>query len=173
MYYGHQVVRKEDRGIVEDVIQDFFIWLAEHPEKVAGIRNLEGYMFQSVRRNLHSKIGAVSSSRHSLDRFMSLTLPLQETVSESPEQFHIREEETSLWKNRIHTELDLLPPAQREVLYLRYFEDKSYSEIAAILSISEQVAYNYAYRAMKKLKDQLQALKILPFFLLVWMSWIG
>jgi len=48
-----------------------------------------------------------------------------------------------------------LPTSQREALYLRYFENKSYEEIAEILAVNQQVAYNYVSRGLKRLRQQL------------------
>ncbi len=165
-YYGIQVAGREYQQEVEDVIHDFFMWLTQHYHKVEQIRNFEVYMFQSIRRNLQSKQQAGQGSQASFERYVNRTTPLQETSDHSPEELHIHKEEQQGKASLIRSEIDKLAPYQKEILYLRYFEDKSYKEISAILSISEQVAYNYVSRAIKRLKKQLNHLTLLFPFLM-------
>jgi RNA polymerase sigma factor (sigma-70 family) len=165
LYYGNQVAGPGYEHEVEDVIQEFFIWLAENRAKVEQVRNFESYMFQSIRRNLQCKLSAGKKSHAAYERYVSRTSPLREYASCSPEQLQIQHEEMESIKALIQRGLDQLPPYLREVLYLRYFEDKSYPEIAAILSVSDQVAYNYVYRAVKRLKKRLGDPKVLWFSL--------
>lgn len=159
--YGIQVAGPGSEQEVEDVIQEFFIWLAENHAKVGQIQNFESYMFHCIRRNLQGRLNAGKKSNAAHERYMNRTSSLQECTSCSPEELHIRQEEMESIKARIQQELEQLPPYLREVLYLRYFEDKSYPEIAAILSVTDQVAYNYVHRAVKRLKKQLGNPKVL------------
>lgn len=161
LYYGIQVAGPGYQHVVEDVVQEFFIWLAENGAKVDQIRNFESYMFHSIRRNLQCKLNAGKESHAAYERYVNRTSPLGELSSHSPEQLHIQQEELASVKALIQQELDQLPPYLREVLYLRYFEDKSYPEIAAILSVSDQAAYNYVYRAINRLKKRLGNLKVM------------
>ncbi|MEM7373920.1 MAG: sigma-70 family RNA polymerase sigma factor [Bacteroidota bacterium] len=173
VYYGIQVIGKAHRLEVEDTIQDFFMWLAQHYTKLKKVRDVEVYMFQSIRRNLQSRILGIHHSQRSFERYVERTLPLQETAGHSPEQLYIHQEQQHGQASRIQTELANLPRYQREILYLRYFEDKSYKEIAAILSISDQVAYNYVSRAIKNLKKHLGNFSLLSLFLLAGAGIIG
>ena len=158
--YGIQVVGYQYQNEVEDVIQEFFIWMAENHSKIGHIRDLESYMFQSIRRNVLNKLNKNIHDQSSLKKYSNLTNPLKDTEECSPEQLQINKEEIESRSVLIQQELGKLPNYQREVLYLRYFEDKSYEEIAEILSVTDQVAYNYVYRAIKRLKEQLSNLII-------------
>ena len=161
LYCGVQITGPGYIHQVEDVIQEFFIWLAENGAKIENIYNLESYIFQSIRRNLQSILSSEKKSHAAYERYVQRTSPLRESEIRSPEQLHIQQEELDATKAQIQQELELLPPYLKEALYLRYFEDKPYPEIAAILSISDQVAYNYVFRAIKRLKQQMGDLKIL------------
>lgn len=165
LYYGIQVAGRQYQHEAEDVIQEFFIWLSRNGEKAGKIRDFEAYLFQSIRRNLLSRLSADKNAQNTFDRYVSLTTALRESADISPEQLQIAKEEGAHSSALIRQELDKLPPYQREALYLRYFEDKSYPEISAILSVSEQVAYNYVSRAIKRLKQQLTDLAFLFFSL--------
>lgn len=161
LHYGIQVAGSEHKQEVEDVIQEFFIWLARNDAKAADISNLESYMFYSIRRNIQSRLNEKKENRAAHERYISRTFPLVESSNHSPEQLHIQQEESESMKRIIRQELDQLPHYMREALYLRYFENKSYKEIAAILEVGDQVAYNYVFRAIKRLKKQFIDLKLL------------
>ena len=55
-------------------------------------------------------------------------------------------------EERIGEAMRLLKPAEREVLDLRYFEDRSFGEIGAMLDISEDAASVRCFRALQRLK---------------------
>jgi RNA polymerase sigma factor (sigma-70 family) len=55
--------------------------------------------------------------------------------------------------------MDQLTPRQREVIYLRFFEELSYEEIAGMLDISVKGAYKLSYRALDALKELLKISK--------------
>ena len=159
LYYGVQVAGINHQSEVEDVIQEFFIWLAGNREKVDHIKDFETYMFQCIRRNLQAKLSKLQKSQETFERYINRTAPLRDLEDSSPEQLHIQKEELEIKGSLVHKELNRLPPYLKEVLYLRYLEDKSYAEIAAILSINDQVAYNYVSRAIKRLKQQFAGMK--------------
>ena len=48
--------------------------------------------------------------------------------------------------------LGQLPERQREALHLRYHLELDYPDVAEILGVSQQVAYNYVNRGIKTLK---------------------
>lgn len=159
---GH---RKED---IKDIVQEFFIWLAQNYDKVDQIRDFEAYLFRSIRRNIFLKLGIAREDQTKLNRFLQLNE--QDHAQPSPEETFIRSETTNARHTLITKELDKLPPYQWEVLYLRYYEGRSYKDIAKILSISDQVARNFASRGIKRLKAQLKDLSILGFLLFLLMD---
>ena len=57
----------------------------------------------------------------------------------------------------VWTEVDRLPPRQREVLYLRYRSDLPFDEISEILGISSSAARSHATQAMATLRERLDA----------------
>ena len=60
-----------------------------------------------------------------------------------------------------HKALDALPPRQRAVFNLKYFEEKSFKEIADILDISVGSLKASYHHAVKKIKNQIAQLNLL------------
>jgi RNA polymerase sigma factor (sigma-70 family) len=49
--------------------------------------------------------------------------------------------------------INTLPPRQKEIIFLRFYEGLSYDEIADIMSISINSAYKLLYKALENLQQ--------------------
>jgi RNA polymerase sigma factor (sigma-70 family) len=63
--------------------------------------------------------------------------------------------ETAELTTAISDSIEKLPPRQRTVFILRHYEEKPYSEIAQLLSITEGAAKANYHQAVQKLKNKL------------------
>lgn len=151
--YGMQIYSRAT--LVEDVLQDFFTYLAENPRKVRKISNFEVYLFQSVKRNLYARLSREQQSKRSQDRYHLRTAPLHDQEVAPPDEQLIAEETATARRERLRAALAELPDHQREIIYLRYFEEMDYREICQVLDLNYQVARNYASRAIRQLKQAL------------------
>ena len=154
--YGRQIVGKDKEDLVITVIQEFYIWLVKNHRKMEKVEDFELYLFKSVRLNILSSSKKQQQKEIVAKKYLKNTQITQEKSTPSPEDKMITQEKEQLQKDLLASILKELPTYQREVLYLRYFQNYSYKEIGEILSVSEQVARNYAYRAIKEMKGQIQ-----------------
>lgn len=151
--YGVQVYHHP--AFVEDVLQDFFTYLADNCRKVRKVSNLEVYLFQSVKRNIFARLSRQQQSKRSQDRYQLRMEPLEDQEVTPPDEQLIAEETAARRSDYLREAMAELPDHQREILYLRYYEEMSYKDICQILDINHQVARNYASRAIKQLKKAL------------------
>ncbi len=136
-----------DEALVEDAIQELFMALWRQGENLEPKRSLENYLFVSLRNNLYRKLNANRTTILDFDPADDPTDPDMETDREA----------------RLAALLRQLPPRQREVIYLRYYQQKSFREIADLLGIRYQVAHNFAHRAIRFLRRHMQCvLTVLP-----------
>ena len=154
--YGRQIAGKHQGDLVLTVIQEFYMWLVKNHQKMATIEDFEIYLFKSIRLNILNTLKKQQQKEIVAKKFIDSTQVVKATTTPSPEEKMIAQESEQLQKKMLTQVLDQLPTYQKEVLYLRYFQNYSYKEIGAILSVSEQVARNYAYRAVKGMKGQLK-----------------
>lgn len=141
--YGRSI--STDQSLIEDVIQELFLDLWKKQPSTDTILQLDTYLYTSFRNNLLRKLKQQGKLR-ALTTYHTafITRP-----SVHPDVIAKEEQVKNL--------VAQLPPRQREVLFLRYYKNKSYQEISTILGINYQVARNFAYRAIqvmrKKYKD--------------------
>lgn len=125
--------------LIEDTIQELFLMIWQKGENLVIKSSFENYLFVAFRNNLIRKIKKQGLSELNFD--------LPSEIEETP-NFE-NEKQLKDW-------LEKLPPSQKEVIFLRYYQNKSYLEIAEILDISYQVARNFAYRGIKFLKKNMK-----------------
>ncbi|GJM27460.1 MAG: DNA-directed RNA polymerase sigma-70 factor [Cyclobacteriaceae bacterium] len=149
MRYG--LIIHRDTNVVADVIQELFVWLLQNPSSVKNIKNLELYLFKSLKRNL---------LRYRADHAHLTNFPLHENpeyLDFTIEDRIIQQETKGQQRKLLYKELNNLPPKQKEVIYLRYYESLTYEEIADILSTNNQVVRNYVSRALTQLRKSLDS----------------
>lgn len=70
--------------------------------------------------------------------------------------YNPEEEEPDYDPEAIRRAMERLSPAHREVLYLAFYEELSYGEIASLLGIPENTVKTRVFHAKKKLKELLE-----------------
>jgi len=163
LYFGLQVVGKHQQVLVEETIQELFIWLAKNYQQVGTIQHFEAYLYQSLRRNLKQHLQNARAKQATKNRFLQRTKAIENRIILSPEEQLLNKEQTALHKAALDKKIAKLPTYQKEVLYLRFYENRSYKEIAELLSINGQVARNYVFRALSVLRKQMNKLPFLFF----------
>ena len=142
--YG--MLLNKDKQAVADTIQDLFVWIWQNPENVRNIRDLRVYLFKALKRNL---IRSLSKRSNLVNDYQHMDS--SDMVANIEDQI-IKEEADSYGRKWLARQLDALPPKQKEVIYLRYYEGLSYNEIAKVLEKSNQVVRNYTSRALIHLR---------------------
>lgn len=133
-------------SLLEDCIQELFIelWQAKSRTPVISVR---AYLIKSLKYKL---LKAHRKNRH--------TLPIgsgEKVFEWSHESFLIAGEEDASRKQRVLKALEQLSDRQKEIVYLKYYQNLSYEEVSEIMNINYQVARNLLYQAIKSLKSRL------------------
>lgn len=147
--YGCSISR--DSQMVEDAIQDIFIYLWHNRKMIGEVDNVKYYLFKVLRHDLLKKIKQETSTGNNLEchqeEFIDRCL-----VSYQEELTHQNDEAI---QRRLRELVNLLDGRQREVLYLRLFQEMSYEQIASLLEIDIKYTYNIFSRAINQLKKHL------------------
>lgn len=145
--YGYKFTR--DVNLIEDVIHDLFVNLWTNRENLGNPLSVKNYLYKSVRNMLLRKI------RNQL-RFSDLAdsdehVPFEVSFDH---QLILNEEQKRIQETLKHV-LSQLPPRQREIVYLRFYDGLSYEEIADIMGINVSSTYKLLYKALENLQQSL------------------
>ncbi len=72
----------------------------------------------------------------------------------SPEDLMVENETRQSLHEHLLQALNLLPARQREAVYLRYYEELSYKEVASIMGVNYQSVVNLLFKAMTALRKK-------------------
>ena len=145
--YRYALVVTVDHAAAEDAVQQAFVNLARMGRRVLAIESCERYLRTAVRNECWRIIER--RRRESQPMGATPTMPLLEAAPASP----FDEDERS----RVEAAVVALPPEQREVVYLKVYEDWTFQRIAEWLNVPmNTVASRYRY-AIDKLRRQLIA----------------
>lgn len=144
--YGIKLVK--ENYVVEDSIQELFLKLWKNKEKLHPVISLKPYLFKSFRHQLIDNINYTI-------RFENIEEQHQEKLEIvfSPEDFFITHQTEKEIREKLAKALNKLTKSQREAIYLRFFEELEFEEIASVLSINIQSVRNTIHRGMKSLRD--------------------
>jgi RNA polymerase sigma factor (sigma-70 family) len=138
-----------DDRMAEDVTQEVFAFLWEHPER-----------FEPQRGSLRSWL-ALLAHRRSVDRVRAETRHTRLGALAGPAGNPDTEADDRLQREwicgRVRSALDTLPAEQREVVVLAYFAGQSYREVAAELALPEGTVKSRIRLALRRLNDILRA----------------
>lgn len=145
--YGYGIKLCSDSTIVEDSIQDVFIYIWEKRKDLMHINSPNVYLFVSLRRKIIKRSNKYRKKKKIKDGDFFIEFGVEEIMINK----EIRDEQ----KEELHKALNLLSNQQKEVLFLHYYNGMSYGEIEEILSINRQSVRNHMYRAISTLRSAL------------------
>lgn len=157
------VIAEED---AENIVQDIFLYLWEHPEVFKTIDNMDAFLFTLVKNR------CLNFLKHSL--YVNEKKSSMQTVEEQEMQMNLYSlqqfDESFLTisdvENLINEVIDKLPERCKEIFILSRMEGLKYKEIAERLNISVNTVENQMSIALRKLKIELKDYLPLLLFIL-------
>lgn len=150
--YGVKVLADEE--VVKETIQDLFIKLWEKRASIKGIQSPKGYLFKMLRNLLIDKLRNNAQSKATWLHHDNLT-----GYQISVEEAIIREEKSTDQRLQIQQAIDKLTPLQQEIIYLKFYNQLEYREIATIINVNYQTVRNYMSKAVKSLRTEIQRME--------------
>lgn len=140
-----------DRGLVKDMLQDFFSQLFLHREGLSLPANMKSYLMVSARRKLFRYMDKAAHLPATLEEGAALF-----TLELSPEHAMISRQQAEQTSKLLQQRINSLTPRQKEAIYLRFYENMTYEDIAGIMEMKEvKYARTLIYRALAELKELL------------------
>lgn len=153
--YGYKFVRNEE--FVKDCVQEVFIQIWNHRTRITTPVSVRAYLLSCVRKRVVRE-----AYRQRILTDDATTLDDDSTFVEfSPEWTLIEQESLLETTHRVAEALNQLPKRQREVIYLRYYQNLDRDEIAAIMDINPQSVSNLLQQAFKTFRENWAGLLLL------------
>jgi RNA polymerase sigma factor (sigma-70 family) len=147
--YGMQFCT--DRALVKDCLQDFFVDLYQGRSSLNEVHKVRQYLFVSFRHYILRKL----SAKHFLMESIADNYHFE--VYFSREEEIVGEQFDEYRRKVLKSSFARLSSRQKEAVFLRFYENMSYTEIAEILNLKEvKYARTLVYRALLVLKEALK-----------------
>ena len=147
LLYDYGLRYTSDIKIVEDSIQEVFISIIKYRSKIGIVKNIQGYLISSFRRQLFLSL-------NSKKKTISMDLMPEGTFDyfKSPDNEISDKEDIEFLHTAINDCISKLTNKQKEIMFLKFERDIPYEEIATILNISVESCYKSIYRTIKTIR---------------------
>lgn len=160
--YNYGAKFSTDKELVEDCLQDFFLYLRKSRENLSDTNNIKLYLLKSFRRRV---IEYVNKHQNELKRNKGIGEFLLE-IEDSPELKYIDQQAREAQAKKLNDSLSKLDKKEREAVFFFYYEGLSYKEIAELMDFSHVAsARRLIYRALGNLRDLFLTLTFLIYLL--------
>jgi RNA polymerase sigma factor (sigma-70 family) len=137
-----------NRELTKDCIQELFmeIWKTRQTLNKR-VKNIRSYLFTWLRRKIFHELSRLSGEKNNQSLFkntLSNILPYEDLL--------IAFQQTQEDKFKLQSALKKLSKGQLHVIRLKFFDNLSYSAIAARTSLSMRTVYNKIYKALGHLR---------------------
>lgn len=148
--YHYALKVTQSKAVSEDCLQNLFVNLWINRKNLSEIYSIKPYLFKSLRRDLKR----VNYSPILKKDSEAVLLQLHIAPNFSPEDIIVEDETKQHLQKQIAHVLNKLPARQKEVVYLKYYEELEYKEIAQIMGVHYQSVVNLLFKAMTFLKKE-------------------
>lgn len=154
--YRYAYVVVKDKSLAEDVIHDVFTDLWSSRKKLGKVRSVRLYLFASVKRRSLRRL----KRENAFSDFdvVSVKPSYGITASFLDELMDVQQKASVAAK--VRKCLSGLSNRQREIIYLRFYQNLSYEEIAQLLQLDQKYIYNLASKAFGVLRKSIPPLFI-------------
>ncbi len=150
--YGRKTVANGQ--LLDDCIQDLFFELWTNKEKPDEVSSVKGYLFKALKYKITRELRKV-------EKFEDIGNEPDHWFEFSHESQLIEQQTLSDQQERLHHFMSQLTRRQQEAVYLRFYSQLTYEEIAEIMALSYQAVVNLIYKAVRFLREHLVPLILL------------
>jgi RNA polymerase sigma factor (sigma-70 family) len=143
--YGYRFF--QDKDFLKDCVQDVFFELWNRRSRISATPAVKWYLFKAMRLRIFREQSKWTKSE-SLDESYDFL------VDFSVESKIITDFENVALNSRIEQVLNALPSRQKEILYLRFYENLDFESISQMMDISKQSVHNLLQKAYKSFRTE-------------------
>lgn len=130
-------------ALLEDCIQELFTELWQHRSQT-DVQSVKAYLLKALKYKLLRALQKKMQTVDNAEKEYGFEL--------SHESLLIIAEENKEQTGKVLNAFEQLSHRQKEIIYLKFYQDLTYEEISEIMNINYQVSRNLLYQAIKALK---------------------
>jgi len=152
--YGSKICR--NLPLLEDAIQELFLEIWKNRNAVPSI-SVKAYLLKALKYKLLKEL-----SRNTATDYRD-EMPENGVFELDHESFLVAKQEDEEKTQKVIRSLQQLSSRQKEIIYLKFYQNLSYDEVSEIMNINYQAARNLLYQAIKALKKLMGNLAVVLF----------
>jgi RNA polymerase sigma factor (sigma-70 family) len=138
-----------EKDMVEDCIHEFFLNIWKNKMNLAAPQSVKAYLVSSVHRMVIRELKKRRTWQH---MFRDVVFP---KVTPSVEEQIITDQTKSERQKKVRNSLSALTKRQQEAVYLKFYANNSYPQIAEKMSITTDSVYNLVSKAIENIEREL------------------
>lgn len=150
-----------DKDLIKECIQELFVQLWTKRNSIGIPVHVKNYLYKSFR-NLILKKAAQLEKHHDFDEIenyeFNVSLNIEEALIDGERRKEITEQ--------LQLTISGLTARQREAIFLKFYEQLSYEEIAEVMGITVKASYKIMARSLDFLRDNLSKEDLLLLYLM-------
>jgi RNA polymerase sigma factor (sigma-70 family) len=150
--FGYATKFTKDSEFVKDCLQELFMELWRTRASISATDFVKSYLFKSVRNKVNRELYKNRWHKHTEQIDDNYYFDVEFSI----EHHLIREQTLRETANAFSELLNKLPKRQKEIIYLRFYQDLEVSEIVEIMEINAQSVYNLLHKALANLRTPLE-----------------
>jgi RNA polymerase sigma factor (sigma-70 family) len=141
---------KNDKDVSKDILSETFCSFIEGAENLKNKKNIKSYLFQIANRRLNDFLRKKYHDKR-YDEYFDVNEKMNDVMAE---ELHTKEQLLM-----VKLAMDNMSPLLREVLKLKYLEEKTQNEIAEIIKKTVSSVETLLVRARRQLRIELKKIK--------------
>jgi RNA polymerase sigma factor (sigma-70 family) len=143
--YRYSLRITPDRELVKDCIHDLFVTIWKNRDTLSQPDSVKAYLLSSIQRKLKRQTSGIRAKHTDIEKMKD---PL---VSNCREDQMIEDQTEREQRQVVERALNSLTKREREAIYLKFYGDLSYKEVAETMSIGVDSIYNLISKSIEKL----------------------
>ncbi|MFP5080668.1 RNA polymerase sigma factor [Pedobacter sp. JCM 36344] len=148
--YNYGAKFSRDKDLIKDCIQELFVQIWTSRNSIGNPGHIKNYLYKSFRNLILRKVSQLQKNSEfdeAEDYEFSVCLNIEEALIDDENRKHICEQ--------LQLTLSGLTARQREAIFLKFYEQLSYEEIAEVMGITVKASYKIMARSLNFLRENL------------------
>ncbi len=150
LLYNYGAQFSADPEFIRDCIQEMLLELWERRARLSDVISVKAYLLKSLRH----RIGREQIRLQRLNTVEELAFLSSESIERPVESIIIETEQERVQIQQLQQLLTELTVRQQEIIYLRFYQQLDYNDIAEIMGLSHQSVANLLHRTLRNLRER-------------------